>query len=1183
MADHLFDVREFLAHVESANAEELTDILARPKKEEEEALRFHLGDERYQRMRGMAMRQRMKSRSDRAARKKEGNVVVLHGIMGSELSVINPTSPVNLLWVSYWSLMVRGWVSRLLLGEDGLKGEYDVRATGIMKKYYGELILALNERWNTRAFWYDWRKDLNVAADELNAQIGSWFGDDTPVHLVAHSMGGLVARTFIKRHPKRWAAMLDTKPGGKLGGRLVMFGTPNHGSFVVPQIITGLEPLVRKLAKFDLRNGLDDVLRVVNTFVGTYQMLPSPLLNESYERFYKPETYGELNVPEKLLKNALGHHELLSDVVDTKRMVYVAGDNQITFSGIKDWERLNSIDAYDVTRKGDGRVTHELGLLKDADGNAVKTYYIEENHGDLPRNLTILSSIEELLETGSTKQLKQGAGVTRGSQDESDADKLAMLKELEEERKADEKSFAGAISRLGGVDSALRARGLSPSELGSIDVDLISRGIGPLSPNRLSIEEVRIEESLVRGFLASTGPNKRGADDRPKVEGEDVGISIGLVLDDIGRVQDNNRANTKSHPIDAISVGHYLGVRPQDAELALDRAISKALPGKVGEKDAEVAEADRLLTQYTDRGIIRGELGQPFFLNDPRAKVGARSAGRVIAVAGMGVPGRFGMPELTVTVRELCWSLGRLGKKHLATVLIGSGAGNLSIPDSISGWVRGIRYALSGSPHDKDRQLERITLVEFDPRRIKAIQEALEKAIAAENNRPDINSRLKITYHGLTEKELNELAPMIEEKNKQQWEKQQQQQQTGKLESLVPTRMTVEMNEGNFRFGAITETASIPEREILLDQALVRQANDELAAEAMPDGQLERGRFLEGLIIPKDFRPAMSSNSPLVMMLDATTARIHWEAMAQPDSLPVPGGSGKQVEYEDNFLGTSRGFTRQLRTTFAPPPEPPPPPRRVLRVLVVADPAANAPLAGAEEEGLEVAELFESFNKVWNLPDNRVEVVRLSGPREATRTNVLRELMLRSYDVLHYAGHCFYNHENPSASGWIFGKDEYLTANELNRIDRVPKFVFSNACESGVTPERAERRSVELAPSFAEAFFKRGVSNFVCTAWPVDDVAARQFAITLYSNLLGLAESPDQPNRYERASAAPDYMPDYMHAAMRKARIAIAHTPNGIQTWGAYQHYGNPYLRFFDWETLRRKNDSDAAKPREVR
>ncbi len=364
MADKSFDVREFLTHVERANAEELTDILANPKKEEEEALRFYLGDERYQRMHGMALRQRMKSRSGATPLKRKGNVVVLHGIMGSELSVINPTSAMNLIWVSYWRMLGQGWITRLLLGDDGLKGEYDIRATGIMKKYYGELILALNERWTTRAFWYDWRKDLNVAADELNAQISSWFGDDTPVHLVAHSMGGLVSRTFIKRHPKRWEAMWDSESNGKLGGRLVMLGTPNHGSFTIPQIMTGLEPTVKKLAKYDFRNGLKDVLRVVNSFVGSYQMLPSPFVNESYDRFYKPETYGELNIPEKLLKNALEHHERLSDVIDTDRMVYVAGDNQITFSGIKDWERLDSFDSYDVTRKGDGRVTHKSGSAR---------------------------------------------------------------------------------------------------------------------------------------------------------------------------------------------------------------------------------------------------------------------------------------------------------------------------------------------------------------------------------------------------------------------------------------------------------------------------------------------------------------------------------------------------------------------------------------------------------------------------------------------------------------------------------------------------------------------------------------------------------------------------------------------------------------------------------------------------
>lgn len=178
---------------------------------------------------------------------------------------------------------------------------------------------------------------------------------------------------------------------------------------------------------------------------------------------------------------------------------------------------------------------------------------------------------------------------------------------------------------------------------------------------------------------------------------------------------------------------------------------------------------------------------------------------------------------------------------------------------------------------------------------------------------------------------------------------------------------------------------------------------------------------------------------------------------------------------------------------------------------------------------------------------SRVEVVALLGPSEATRTRVMQELMLRPYDVLHFAGHCKYEKQKPSASGWIFTGDKRLSANELGRIDRIPKFVFSNACESGITPDRSEKRSPELAPSFAEAFFARGVQNFVCTAWPVNDLAARDFARRLYSGLLGL-----DGNAVET-----------MHLAMREARRAIIAQPYGVRTWGAYQHYGDPYFRFF--------------------
>jgi hypothetical protein len=99
---------------------------------------------------------------------------------------------------------------------------------------------------------------------------------------------------------------------------------------------------------------------------------------------------------------------------------------------------------------------------------------------------------------------------------------------------------------------------------------------------------------------------------------------------------------------------------------------------------------------------------------------------------------------------------------------------------------------------------------------------------------------------------------------------------------------------------------------------------------------------------------------------------------------------------------------------------------------------------------------------------------------------------------------------------------------------------------------------VELAPSFAESFFQRGVSNFVCTAWPVDDIAAQEFALTLYEGLLGMHPADETRRQYDPAK------PGQMHVAMRNARLAIATTANGAQTWGAYQHYGNPYLRFFD-------------------
>jgi pimeloyl-ACP methyl ester carboxylesterase len=1180
----MFDERAFIAQVESSGTEELANLLKHPTLDQEKALRAHLGDARYQRMHSMALKKStaISSASRSVSEGKRGNVVVIHGIMGGELTTTNRGGAGEQVWVKAFRIMT-GWLTRLRLGEDGYSDydpTYTVRATGIMKRYYGELLLSLSERWNVRAFWFDWRKDLKVAASELDTQIGGWFGEGAPVHIVAHSMGGLVARTFIQKFPERWASMKDGDDM-KLGGRLVMLGTPNQGSFAIPQVITGIEGLVRKLTLLDIRHNSQQLSEVFNSFVGSYQMLPSPNAMPEMGRLYDAGTYRGYNVPQAHLDTALKQHEFIRKTIDPDRMFYIAGADQPTYNGIKSdgWDQLNSLDAYTVTRDGDGRVPHALGLLS-LNGREVPTYYIREEHGGLSTNPQILAALDGLLQNGKTNDLSMAkipASRGLGSDD--------ARRELDVQLQSDLDQLNISRSRMG-------TRAVNPTFVDNVNpTEADEDAAAAARSNTLSPEERKVEESLTRGFL-STHDEARSAtdmadDERPP--SKPIEIEIGLVLSGIERVHEKTLRGVVRDPVDAIAVGHYIGVQPQNAERALDLDISKPLPGKVGAKVGKVDDADLILTQYTNRGIIHGRLGQPFFLPDPRQHDGNNGkkseAERVLAIVGMGESGRFGVPELTVMVRELCWSLGRMGKRHLATVIIGAGAGNIPHRDAVAAWIDGVKRAVTGSADDDERRLHRITFVEYDPRFVRILDQIIDQEL---QRKEKANGEILIHYQPLTPAELTALGKEEEKKNRAEWKaKQNAPLQTDQRDSRQPTRVTLSLEPERkiYRFGAITANASVPERETKIDPALVWQANDELAGEQRHAMQLERGRFLEQLLMPDDLRRELYSNAPLVMMLDSTTARIHWEMVAQPEVGALGSNLTRQdAEFDEiNFLGTSRGFTRQLRTTFAPPPEPPPPPRRVLRVLVVADPAADAHLPGAQEEGVAVADLFESYNTVYkDNADSRVEVVRLFGPLEATRTNVLRELMVRSYDVLHFAGHCVFQWGgDPTLSGWVFNvkNKELLSANELNRIDRIPKFVFSNACESGITPDRSQDRTVELAPSFAEAFFARGVSNFVCTAWPVNDVAARTFALSVYSALLGIEMGQPKDGDDEGATIASNQprAARPMHAAMREARVGIASTPDGTSTWGAYQHYGNPYFQLFNTQKSGASNDSPRA------
>ena len=59
---------------------------------------------------------------------------------------------------------------------------------------------------------------------------------------------------------------------------------------------------------------------------------------------------------------------------------------------------LGADEGYFFSRKGDGTVPHNLGLLP-----GVKTFYVDEEHSKLPTNQRVLNALTELLETGDQK------------------------------------------------------------------------------------------------------------------------------------------------------------------------------------------------------------------------------------------------------------------------------------------------------------------------------------------------------------------------------------------------------------------------------------------------------------------------------------------------------------------------------------------------------------------------------------------------------------------------------------------------------------------------------------------------------------------------------------------------------------------------------------------------------------
>ena len=143
--------------------------------------------------------------------------VIMPGIMGSNLYRDD-----DKIWVDFWSF-VRGHLVKLDINAA------NITAPSLMGSSYRKLAKYLSGKYDVLPFAYDWRKPLTEEAKNFDATIKILLATKQPVHIIAHSMGGVLFREFILMPGSQWSALNQSQ-----GFRALMLGAPLGGSFFNP-------------------------------------------------------------------------------------------------------------------------------------------------------------------------------------------------------------------------------------------------------------------------------------------------------------------------------------------------------------------------------------------------------------------------------------------------------------------------------------------------------------------------------------------------------------------------------------------------------------------------------------------------------------------------------------------------------------------------------------------------------------------------------------------------------------------------------------------------------------------------------------------------------------------------------------------------------------------------------------
>jgi pimeloyl-ACP methyl ester carboxylesterase len=374
-------------------------------------IRTFLGPPAYEEYAEIARRVRRAAEQEHLAAA-DKNLIFIPGVMGSQLK----SEELGGVW--WIDSRTRKHLDHLRLNPEGTASADPKHQVSpfTTDPSYDPFLSAVWERddFGHVLFPYDWRMSLTRSAARLRDEVLQTFEGNggRKIHLVAHSMGGLLVRETLAAHPELWPKL----------GRIVFLGTPHYGSPAIAGYLKnhlwGWE-LMAVLGLFLSRptfRSLWGVLELLPAPRGVYpgtreddrNPWPPSAPDDPYVHpcanfdLYNAEDWKlEMSAEEKaalqrVLDGAAAFHRRLYDAhraLDQElrdRMAVIAGAGIKTLFRLQYekelfglWERARKITSRipdDPHRDGDGRVPVASAKLEDVG----QVRYVRGEHGGLP-------------------------------------------------------------------------------------------------------------------------------------------------------------------------------------------------------------------------------------------------------------------------------------------------------------------------------------------------------------------------------------------------------------------------------------------------------------------------------------------------------------------------------------------------------------------------------------------------------------------------------------------------------------------------------------------------------------------------------------------------------------------------------------------------------------------------------